>query len=321
MTDDRRQTTDSIDIAKFISSFLVVGIHTNLFISVSQSFNNYFINAFCRLAVYFYFIASAYFFFSGLKFNNGKIAKDQENLQRLKKYTIRISLLYLIWSAIYFVWYALGGLQEGWLSIFDIAWYGINAVLSSSYYHLWFLISLIYAIPIMYFALRHIKAKHLIIVSMCLYVIGLVYGSYSFAFGNHLPLIGVWKAISNRWPRIITVIFNVIPICSIVLINPKVLKNKIVVYLASLLFIILFSLEFVFINHLSPSTVSSYLVLTIPATTLLFYAIKNTKAKTKYSKMFRKLSTLIYCIHPLCISHLLLQGQTGQFLQKGHATV
>lgn len=71
---------DFIDFCKFISSFLVVSIHTNVFASVSESFNDYFINAFCRVAVYFYFVVSAWLFFSKISFKDGKITEDKKIL-------------------------------------------------------------------------------------------------------------------------------------------------------------------------------------------------------------------------------------------------
>lgn len=82
-----RPNYDSVDLAKFIGAFLVIAIHTNIFISFSDTLNYYFVNLFCRLAVYFYFIASAYFFFNSLLFENGKIIRDKNNLRKLKKYS------------------------------------------------------------------------------------------------------------------------------------------------------------------------------------------------------------------------------------------
>ena len=69
-----KPTYESVDLAKFIGSFLVVAIHTAIFRSVSETANHYFINLFCRLAVYFYFIASAYFFFQGLRLKHNDLS-------------------------------------------------------------------------------------------------------------------------------------------------------------------------------------------------------------------------------------------------------
>lgn len=61
-------TYGSVDLFKLIGSYLVVSIHTEIFSSYSENINFYFINIFSRLAVYFFMIASAFFFFSKIKF-------------------------------------------------------------------------------------------------------------------------------------------------------------------------------------------------------------------------------------------------------------
>lgn len=99
-----RKIYDPIDLSKFIGSFLVVAIHTNIFISFSEVFNWYFVNLFCRIAVYFFFIMSAYFFFETLDYDNGKIKLSKENWLKLKKYILRMTVLYLVWTAIYFIY-------------------------------------------------------------------------------------------------------------------------------------------------------------------------------------------------------------------------
>lgn len=184
-----RKIYDSIDLSKFIGSFLVVAIHTNIFISFSEVFNWYFVNLFCRIAVYFFFIMSAYFFFETLDYDNGKIKLSKENWLKLKKYILRMTVLYLVWTAIYFIYDLFYWYQIDCLSFGNLLGYFIMIVRDSSHYHLWFLISLIYAIPIMCFLLHYINKMLLFAVSMALYVIGLFFGAYHF-FST--PLDSLW---------------------------------------------------------------------------------------------------------------------------------
>lgn len=219
---------------------------------------------------------------------------------------IRISLLYIIWSGIYLIWYTVNGIKEGWLSIVDLFWYVINTVLSTSYYHLWFLISLIYAIPIMYFVLRYIKVKYLITISIYLYFIGLLNGSYSFVINHNNITWNAWILICEKWPRIITVIFNVIPICSFALIIPNTFKqrrsyNQYVLLLIWAIHILLFICEYMCVKHFSNDTVSAYLVTTIPTTLFTFLCAQNILINLKHHVLLRKMSTVIYCVHPLII--------------------
>ena len=87
---DRRTRLDSIDIFKFIGSFFVIAIHTNIFSSFSTGFNWMFVNIVARLAVYFYFVASAYLFFRGIEFCNGKITKSKEKRLLASKKSLRL---------------------------------------------------------------------------------------------------------------------------------------------------------------------------------------------------------------------------------------
>ena len=52
-----------IDIAKYVSALLVVCVHTFPFLEMNETFNLYFIQIVCRLAVPFFFVVSAFFFF------------------------------------------------------------------------------------------------------------------------------------------------------------------------------------------------------------------------------------------------------------------
>lgn len=63
-----KQSYDFVDLCKFIGSLFVVSIHTEIFKSISETFNNYYANFPTRIAVYFFFIASSYFFFNGIIF-------------------------------------------------------------------------------------------------------------------------------------------------------------------------------------------------------------------------------------------------------------
>ena len=61
-----RKQLAAIDIAKYVSALLVVCIHTFPFIELNETFNTYFIQTICRMAVPFFFTISGYFFFRKL---------------------------------------------------------------------------------------------------------------------------------------------------------------------------------------------------------------------------------------------------------------
>lgn len=291
-----RQGYDSVDLFKLIGSFLVVSIHTNIFLSVSSDFNWYFVNMFSRIAVYFFFVASSYFFFRGIVFENGKIKRCKENTNKLKKYFIRMILLYIIWSFIYMLsdipmWY-----EQNCLTFKNFIGFGISCFTNTSHYHLWFLVSLVYAIPILYFVLRFVRLKIVIALSAMLYIIGLLYGELSFL---GLPFQEIWNLFGDKLPRFSTVIFYVIPICAFAIkcdkLNLGRVKNTSLLSLA----FVMYSAEGIIIHIYSPDNATSYNAFMIPTVLFLFVFIKSISIKLKYNYIIRKLSTIIYCIHPL----------------------
>ena len=169
-----KKSYNSIDLAKFIGALFVIAIHTDIFSSVSKSSNFVFTGLISRLAVYFFFIASSFFFFRTLEYENVKIKKTKNNIRILKKYMIRMCTLYIFWSGVYFIVFVIRGVQEGWISSGELVGYWINSAIDKSWYHMWFVISLIYAIPIMYFLLIRIKIKSVIILSMLMYCVGII---------------------------------------------------------------------------------------------------------------------------------------------------
>lgn len=294
-----KQSCDFVDLCKFIGSLFVVSIHTEIFKSFSDTFNNYYFNFPTRIAVYFFFIASSYFFFKGIIFEDGKIKKCKENSYKLKKYFVRMSILYIFWSFIFMIsdipmWY-----RENCLTIKNFIGFGINCITSSSHYHLWFLLGLIYTIPIMYFLLRFIDYKKLIIISCVFYAIGLLYGSYRII---PLPFTNIWDLIFTKWPRIMSSIFNIIPLCGFGIICDKIKFSKIFVNIIAMLSFLLFTVESILLYIYTPGTASSFCISTIPTVTFIFLFAKNFKIEIKHNIIFRKLSTLIYCAHPLVMT-------------------
>lgn len=299
MTDRQTGRVDAIDLFKFIGAFFVITVHTNPLASFFEEANWMLVNIIARLAVYFYFVASAYLFFRGIEFKNDKIVKTKENRQKLKKYVIRTTTLYLIWTIIYMIldlpnWYA-----GGYLTIKNFIGYGIASVLNTSYYHLWFLLSLIYAIPLMYAMLRVVPRKIVVGLAVCMYIAGLMFGTYSFLC--QMPGTSLWEFWGNHWVRLRTVIFNVIPICSPALFCDKVRLNKKALITITSVLIILFSIEGWLLYRFSEATASSYNILLLPTIFFIFLLIKSMDLRLKHYLFLRKMSTLIYCMHPMVI--------------------
>lgn len=293
----------SIDIFKLICSYLVITIHCTPFMVFGNTINLALVSTVSRIAVPFFFACSGFLFFKNLEYNNEKIKNCESNRKKLFKYVGRVVLLYIIWSAIYLViqipeWYS-----TGWLSLNAFIDYFISCFRSSSYYHLWYLLDLVYAILFAYLIMSLLKRKIIYILALVLYLLGiLVYSYYFFSIDILAPLQSVsnffpalWDSVTRAFPLIIIGVFSI---------YSNKIKNNTTNLLLFIISFIFLHVEFYFINTFSENHEKfSYIVFTIPCIYFFFSWVinQNIKLKQNISKCFRNISTIIYCVHPLFI--------------------
>ena len=168
----RKRRYGAIDIAKYVSALLVVCIHTYPFYEASQTFNTYWIQTVCRLAVPFFFVASGFFFFR-------KITDDTlANEEALINYEKRLGKIYLTWTIIYLP-YTIWDYAHANFRIYHIFAYLRDVLLNGSYYHLWFLPALMLATYIIYLLYTNHSMKRALIVSLILYIFGYMINVYT----------------------------------------------------------------------------------------------------------------------------------------------
>lgn len=140
---------DGIDLIKFICAFLVCIIHISPLPTESLLYSNY-INFglqqyICRIAVPFYFMASGFFLFR-------KIDLTNIDTNRIQKYCFKALRLLGTWTLLLVVG------RTG---------------------HLWYLGALVVAVVLISVLLKyHIKFKYIALLSILLYIIGLLGDSY-----------------------------------------------------------------------------------------------------------------------------------------------
>ncbi|MGN0500520.1 MAG: acyltransferase family protein [Ruminococcus sp.] len=140
---------DGIDLIKFICAFLVCIIHISPLPTESLLYSNYinfgFQQYICRIAVPFYFMASGFFLFR-------KIDLTNIDTNRIQKYCFKTLRLLGTWTLL---------LVVGWTG------------------HLWYLGALVVAVVLISVLLKyHIKFKYIALLSILLYIIGLLGDSY-----------------------------------------------------------------------------------------------------------------------------------------------
>lgn len=178
-----------VDLFKIISAFLVVGIHTEPFIN--NMWCDRIFSLFTRLPVPFFFAVAGFFFFLPTK---GVPTKD-----KIKKYSLRILILYLIWCVFYLPFYFknnIGAFDLAYINSFITAlfWTGINS-------HLWFLVGNIVAIFLTVIIAKKFSVKVALILSIILIFIGTLYSTYSPLSTKYLNIPFVFTIINKVGAR------------------------------------------------------------------------------------------------------------------------
>lgn len=183
---------NSVDFFRVIASLAVVFIHTSAnqianlqsnHIVYSSSFDSLTIAIeFCRFAVPLFFVLSGYFW--GLK-----VYSSDNVLNVTKQSAYRVALILFFWSFVYLLPYDLSSISTyGFLGPIKLAFWKfqgiinnpISLVFQSTKTHLWFLISLLWALLISGIVLQFYKRADvfLIVASIVLYVFGVLAKAY-----------------------------------------------------------------------------------------------------------------------------------------------
>lgn len=286
----------AIDIAKLVSAILVMFIHyADLF--PNKWAKVLVVGDICSYAVPFFFISSAFFLFRKLTFKNGKLEKSKDNFKTFLKYELRLIILYGIWSVIYGVlrYYEYIKTGGGYNFFKD---YIISTVLSKSYYHLWYLLSIIVAIPFIYLVLRFIKVKYALILSAILYVGGAIAFSYFW-----LPGVSAYVELYNASKIFGLALLRALPlmVVSLLFICFKPVSKKLSIGLL-VLFVVLNTAEILLISlYTENSGFYGFVFTTLPLAICVFAVISNINipVSKKACSYIRRTSTIIYCVHPL----------------------
>jgi surface polysaccharide O-acyltransferase-like enzyme len=199
----------AIDFIKFFAIVAVVIIHT---FPGNDKLGYFILDNISRFAVPFFFAASGYLF--SLKVND-----HPESFSYFKKYVTKILKIYFSWLIFYFTYDVVRLLitNQGELSKYfneltalNLLYYGQG----TSGYQLWFVISLVWSITIVYLFFKLKRVKLLLIIAFCLNLLGLFGQSYSVF--DELPVsttraalyvslfystVGFWLASVQTWRK------------------------------------------------------------------------------------------------------------------------
>lgn len=296
----------AIDIAKYISALLVVCIHTFPLYDLSQTANMVWIQAVCRIAVPFFFAVSAFLFFR--KIDPSKGMKETVNVAQLKHYLHRLAVLYGVWTILYLPYTFLLWRSDGF-SLSYLARWIFDLFFNGSYYHLWFLPSLMLGTVIVYVLYTNLRLKKGLLLTFLLYVIGMLMNVY----GDMLAAIPIVQTLYQTYMLIFTTARNGIFFTPIFLYIGIYLKEFPGMYTKkeyalgiSVCYIALLLEEgLAYFCGMMQDLTSMYLFL-IPLVYFLVGALLQIQRSPSYlSRFFRQSSSLIYVSHILFAMPLL----------------
>lgn len=264
----------SIDLLKIVLAFFVVCLHMHVLRDSYPSLSYVLVNGLFRIGVPVFLIISGYFFYF------------VDDISRVKKWSFRILLLYIIWSVIYSpLW------KEDDSYVLNILF---------GYHHLWYLIGTFFS-GLLLFDLRNISPKLLISVIIFFFCCG-----YTIQMlGNSHYFDGEIDATLNLFPTYRNFLFVCFPFLGIGFLIKKLeidvkRKPSLLLVLISV-FLVIFE---AFLNYkvfnLNQKESIDVLFSLLIACPLLFLYCKNITVKTD-SKILASISTAIYLIHPLLI--------------------
>lgn len=176
-----RKQYPALDIAKFVMAMLILTQHT----SNEWAHSTGLVHAFFGLgnfAVPFFFACSGFLFFSKY---DGLDSEEQKAYYR--KWSLRIGKMYLVWSAIYFIFVVYSWFNHGFEWIKPLRWLH-RSIVYSTYATIWFLPALWIGVSICCFLKKHFSAKAQLITVIILMVVGNLFGSYSNVMTTWAPI-------------------------------------------------------------------------------------------------------------------------------------
>jgi len=287
------QRNTTIDLTKFTASLLIIGIHANIASDINSTLRFLVVDIICRLAVPFYAVSTGYFLASGwggMRVNKTLLLRQENKLIKL----------YFIWSALYLLYSIPWWLHSGWFSPWAFVDYAIGMVKNGAHYHLWYILSLIYALPVMFSCLPYEKnkLKMLLLLSISLYMVMLLFYSYDWI----LPYGGgrLYQLLSISFPAT-AALFLILPmlLLGFCIGNTPVLSKRMAIIGFILSFFMLCTEAF-FLKARGQIKVS-YIVFSYPTAYFLFQSLLNIRSASKLFTKLAGISVYIYCFHPMVV--------------------
>ena len=283
----------AIDIVKYVAAILVVGIHTCPFADVSAELDFAFVDIVCRLAVPFFAVCTGFYLANAIT--------AQGNLTSVWRSLRKVMVMYTGWSMVYLLIYLIDWHNSGSLRSEYLVGWCKSFFVSSTYYHLWYVSALIYALPIYALIIKLAPPRFYLVIAVPLWI----YKAVSYGYVEFLP--GVWKSVFTLSFPIEALMTGVIFMLPLLLTGAWLAKrdiekmNEKKLWIIALVFFALLSFEAYHLRTMGGGHYS-FIFFTFPLSIILFACLYLTgRYVNLQSGQLAKVSMTIYCLHPAVI--------------------
>lgn len=286
----------AIDIAKFIAAILVVTIHTNPLTKVSGIANFILIQFFARMAVPFFIVCTGFFTARKIGFNfSGNYDLKAARIIILKS-SWKIFKLYLICSLIYLLLTIPEWITNGSFSYKSFIDWGISFFLYGSYYHLWYLIEVCYALLVLALIFPLLKKTVLCGLAVVLWPSEVIVFGYRAMLPESVQnIISLFDKIKMPFEAIV----RVLPLLLVGLFIQQQCRKRSFYLIGFLVTAVFYGAELWFASTFN----AGKLFTTLPMAFFVFGLIHSfdTVIKLQNTLALAKISTFVYCAHPAVI--------------------
>ncbi|MBQ5979807.1 MAG: acyltransferase [Bacteroidales bacterium] len=303
----------SIDIAKILCAIFVISIHTRPLSGLSELADFVLCDIIFRVAVPFFAVCTGYYLTRRMDSK-----RSGNRWLMVKSMAFRVFLLYVLWSVFYLIvlsvsWYKAGILE---LSSY-IGWFK-SFMIGSSYYHLWYLAQLFWALFPFHLIVKFINPKWHTLLASSLWLLGVFVYVYSDVLGIGQSFVQEY----NRFGALTGMIGRMLPLLLAgTILARRPVRNNNTSVIMSLLFLGCLSIE-VFVLKDKGTSCFSYVLSTLPLAFFLFDALKKIAFNPRIdTKNISKASMNIYFLHPAIVLLLTSLGIESHYILFISATV
>ena len=290
---DISRRNPSVDIAKFLCAIFVIGIHTRPLSGLSEVADFVLCDIIFRVAVPFFAVCTGYYLTRKLDSNDG-----ESGWHKVKALALRVLLLYVLWSLFYLIFLSISWYKSGILDLSSYVGWFKSFLLGSSYFHLWYLAQLFWALFPFYLIVKYVNPKLHILLACLLWLLG----AFAYVYSDVLGIGQGFVRAYNRFGALTGMVGRMLPLllAGSILARRPVRKYNTSVYI-SLLFLVCLSIE-VFLLKDKGASRFSYVLSTLPLAFFLFDSIKRIVYNPRIdTRMISKASMNIYFLHPAIV--------------------